>query len=372
MITIQKIAQGFKKCFVDPTTQQSKTGEGTSSIIDPATQQSKINDAAIEIAHSSPAKVDPLYKFEPVFKKEPMKNTPVKPGQEMIKISAIRPVDESKIDKAVVAFINVTKRFEDKVALDNVSFSVRDEKRQGRIICMVGQSGCGKSTLLRMIAGLKPHFPPTSGSILIDGAAAGDPCAERGLVDQKYSLFPHLTVEENIAFGLELRGVNRKERHDRATEWVKKVGLDGSESKFPFELSGGMQQRVSIAATLILTPKILLMDEPFGALDPKIRLRMQELLVELWREQKATIFFVTHSIEEAVYLGDRVFRMGANPGRLVEELEVPRPDEPPEVFRTRPWFNDIVGDLRLRLEQDAPAKGALGNNHDHHDHGADH
>ena len=268
---------------------------------------------------------------------------------------------EANIETSVVVFHNVTKKFGDSVALDNVSFAVRDPDRKGRLITIVGQSGCGKSTLLRMIAGLRPHAPASTGEVWIDGKPLGPAGIDRGLVDQKYSLFPHLTVVQNIAFGLRINGTGKKEATDRAREWVKKVSLEGSEDKFPSELSGGMQQRVSIAATLILAPKILLMDEPFGALDPKIRLRMQELLIELWKEQRSTVFFVTHSIEEAIYVGDRVFRMGANPGRLIEQLNVPRPDEPPEVFRTRPWFNEIVTDLRMRLEQDAPAKGELPN-----------
>jgi ABC-type nitrate/sulfonate/bicarbonate transport system ATPase subunit len=179
------------------------------------------------------------------------------------------------------------------------------------------------------------------------------------MVDQKYSLMPHLTVADNIAFGLKLRGMARKERQDRAREWAIKVGLEGAENKYPSELSGGMQQRVSIAATLILEPKILLMDEPFGALDPKIRMQMQELLVQLWREQQSTVFLVTHSMEEAVYLGDRVMRMAAKPGRLVEELQLPRPDEPPDVMRKRPWFNALTQDLLNRLETDAPPGGDL-------------
>jgi len=166
-------------------------------------------------------------------------------------------------------------------------------------------------------------------------------------------------VLENIAFGLKLRGLSSRERRDRAREWTKKVGLEGTEDKYPSELSGGMQQRVSIAATLILESKILLMDEPFGALDPKIRMQMQELLVQLWKEQQSTVFIVTHSVEEAVYLGDRVLRMAARPGRLVEILEVPRPDVPPEVMRKKPWFNELTQELLRRLETDAPASGSL-------------
>jgi NitT/TauT family transport system ATP-binding protein len=209
--------------------------------------------------------------------------------------------------------------------------------------------------MLRTIAGLKPHFPPTKGEVLVFGKPVHEPGPDRGLVDQKYSLLPHLNVLENVAFGLKLKGRPRSERLDRAQEWVKKVGLEGSEKKFPSELSGGMQQRVALAATLILGPRILLMDEPFGALDPGIRLRMQELLMELWKEQEATVFLVTHSVEEAVYLGDRVFLMAAKPGRLIEILKVPRPSEPPEESRRKPWFINFCQTLLRRLEEESPA-----------------
>jgi ABC-type nitrate/sulfonate/bicarbonate transport system ATPase subunit len=263
----------------------------------------------------------------------------------------------------VVTFRDVTKSFgegeEKKVAIQDVTFTVEDLPGKGELVCIVGPSGCGKSTVLRIIAGLSPQFPHTSGEALVFGSPIQGPSADRGVVDQKYSLLPHLTVRENISFGLHLRGVPLKERHAQADEWVKKVGLTGSESKYPSELSGGMQQRVAIAATLILQPRILLMDEPFGALDPRIRLRMQELLIELWKEQHSTVFFVTHSVEEAVYLGDRVFRMAADPGRLVEVLEVPRPDEPLEGMRRKPWFTDLTQELLARLEADAMAAGAL-------------
>jgi len=263
----------------------------------------------------------------------------------------------------VVRFSKVTKSFGEghnvKVAIQDVSFVVHDLPNMGELIAVVGPSGCGKSTLLRIIAGLRPHFPATSGDAHVFGKPIEKPDATRGMVDQKYSLMPHLTVVDNIAFGLKLRGVGARERRDRAREWVKKVGLEGAEDKYAAELSGGMQQRVSIAATLILDPRILLMDEPFGALDPKIRMQMQELLVQLWKEQQSTVFLVTHSMEEAIYLGDRVMRMAAKPGRLVEELQLPRPDEPPEVMRKRPWFNELTQDLLRRLETDAPPGGEL-------------
>jgi len=264
----------------------------------------------------------------------------------------------------VVKFDKVTKVFgqgkQAMTALHDINFVVEDLPDMGEMIAVVGPSGCGKSTLLRIIAGLQPHYPQTTGSIEILGHKGTlEPSSDRGLVDQKYSLFPHLTVRQNIMFGLSLRGESRSTRQDKADLWVKKIGLEGNEDKYPQELSGGMQQRVAIAATLVLGPRILLMDEPFGALDPKIRLNMQELLVQLWQEQQSTVFIVTHSVEEALYLGDRVFRMAARPGRLVEILQAPRPDEPPEVMRQKPWFVDMTRDLLYRLEQDKNAIGEL-------------
>src|SRR2546423_6056029 len=252
----------------------------------------------------------------------------------------------------LVRFEKVTKSFgtgpETCLAIQNISFVVHDLPNTGELVSIVGPSGCGKSTVLRIIAALRPHYPPTSGEVQVFGKTIEQPGAERGMVDQKYSLMPHLTVRDNIAFGLKLRGVSAKERRDRAREWARKVGLESAEDKYPSELSGGMQQRVSIAATLVLEPKILLMDEPFGALDPKIRMQMQELLVQLWKEQQSTVFIVTHSVEEAVYLGDRVLRMAARPGRLVEILQGPRPDVPPDVLRKKPWFNDLPQELPRR------------------------
>lgn len=256
----------------------------------------------------------------------------------------------------VVAFKDVTKKFgtgpEARIAIQNISFVVEDLPDMGELITIVGPSGCGKSTVLRTIAGLKPHFPPTSGEALVFDKPVQEAGPDRGLVDQKYSLLPHLNVLENIAFGLKLRGVKRSERLDRSRDWIRKVGLEGSENKYPSELSGGMQQRVALAATLILQPRILLMDEPFGALDPGIRLRMQELLINLWKEQQSTVFLVTHSVEEAVYLGDRVFVMAPKPGRLVEVMKVPRPNEPPEESRRKPWFINFCQSLLRKLEDE--------------------
>ncbi len=291
---------------------------------------------------------------------QPAKATPRTEPPERLALAA--PHEPGRIADArpdVVVFKNVTKIFgpahQAKVAIQDISFVVEDAPGIGELVTIVGPSGCGKSTLLRIIAALKPHFPPTSGEVQVLGRPVHEPGPDRGLVDQKYSLLPHLRVAENIAFGLKLRGVNRRERLDRAQEWVKKVGLEGFEDKFPSELSGGMQQRVAIAATLILQPRILLMDEPFGALDPGIRLRMQELLIKLWNEQQGTVFLVTHSVEEAVYLGDRVFLMASRPGRLVEIIKVPRPVESPEESRRKPWFINFCQGLLRRLEEESPA-----------------
>jgi NitT/TauT family transport system ATP-binding protein len=279
------------------------------------------------------------------------------PAAESVKAPAAK--DAAAVNpRELVAFDKVTKKFgsgpDAKVAIQEVTFCVEDLPGKGELITVVGPSGCGKSTVLRIIAGLGPHFPPTSGSARIFGKPVELPGPDRGLVDQKYSLLPHLTVIENVAFGLKLKGEPRDRRFALAREWITKVGLEGSEGKYPSELSGGMQQRVAIAATLILKPRILLMDEPFGALDPRIRLRMQELLIQLWREQESTVFLVTHSVEEAVYLGDRVFLMGAKPGRLVEILQVPRPEGPPEQARRQRWFMDFSQELLRRLEEEEP------------------
>lgn len=255
----------------------------------------------------------------------------------------------------VVDFREVTKRFGDKVVLENITFSVPDIPNKGELVAIVGTSGCGKSTLAKIIAGIAPHFPHSEGTALAFDEPIAGPSIDRGVVDQRYSLLPHLTVLDNIAFGLRLAGLKTKERRAQAGEWVGKIGLEGSETKYPHELSGGMQQRVAIASTLILKPRIVLMDEPFGALDPKIRVQMQDLLIELWEAQESTIFFITHSAEEAVYLGDRVFRMSANPGRLVEKLEFGRPEKKLAEMRKDKVFAEHVAYLLLKLEERAPS-----------------
>ena len=260
--------------------------------------------------------------------------------------------------RTIVDFQNVTKVYDHgtpraHTAIRDVTFQVHDNPKVGEFIGILGPSGCGKSTVLRLIAGLAPQFPATSGSVLVNGAPVTAPGPDRGFVFQDYANFPHRTVLENVAFGLECAHVARKERHERAREWIRKVGLDPAKDaqKYPHQLSGGMNQRVAIARSLIMHPRIILMDEPFGALDPTTRLRMQDLLVTLWRELEATVFFVTHDVPEAVYLGDRVFIFSRAPGTIVEQLVVSPPDRPARQMQSEPVFLESVRHVRASLEK---------------------
>ncbi len=253
----------------------------------------------------------------------------------------------------VVLFDRVTKTYDNGfTAIKNVSFVVEDIPNKMEFVTILGPSGCGKSTVLRLIAGLTPQHPATSGTVLVQGKPVVAPGADRGMVFQDYSSFDNRTVEDNVAFGLECRGVAADERRERAREWIKKVGLDVDRDagKYPHQLSGGMRQRVAIARTLILNPRIILMDEPFGALDPATRLRMQDLLVSLSREAQATVFFVTHSIEEAVYLGDRTYVFSSCPGTILKEMAVPKPDFPAKEMQRQPEFMAIVFQIRDMIE----------------------
>lgn len=261
----------------------------------------------------------------------------------------------------VVDFRKVTKTYNagqsnEFTAIRDVSFFVEDLPNKGEFICVLGPSGCGKSTILRLIAGLSPQHPPSSGDVLVLGQPVVGPGADRGMVFQDYTSFDHRSVLENITFGLECQGVARSVREKLGREWIEHVGLDVATDadKYPHELSGGMRQRVAIARTLILRPRIILMDEPFGALDPQTRMDMQDLLVSLWREAEATVFFVTHSIEEAVFLGDRVYIMGRAPGTILQELEVEPADRPARLMQREPRFRetvDYIRDLISRLEK---------------------
>jgi len=215
---------------------------------------------------------------------------------------------------------NVTLIFEGRsghtvTALENISFELEDKK----FAVIVGPSGCGKSSLLYLIAGLNE---PSSGICKIGDQTIHGPGKDRGMVFQTYTLFPWLNVLKNIEFGLKLRGIAAAERANIASKFLSEVGLDGFEHAYPKQLSGGMRQRVALARALANDPEVLLMDEPFGALDSQTRSIMQELLVKIWEHSNKTVLFVTHDIDEAIFLGDHVYVMSARPGRMIEEVDV--------------------------------------------------
>jgi NitT/TauT family transport system ATP-binding protein len=210
-------------------------------------------------------------------------------------------------------------------ALKDVNFEVEDAfspagRDIGEFRVLLGPSGCGKSTLLRMIAGLDT---PDSGDVLVHDQPVHGPSKDRGMVFQKYTSFPWLTVQENVEYGMKINKVPEAQRKETAEQLLKSVGLTEFAGVYPETLSGGMQQRVAIARTLALRPSVILMDEPFGALDAQTRSEMQQLLLQIWDETACTILFVTHDVEEAVYLADRIFIMSSHPGTIVEDVQVP-------------------------------------------------
>jgi NitT/TauT family transport system ATP-binding protein len=257
----------------------------------------------------------------------------------------------------IIDFQGVTKTYgvgtkRPFTSIKDVTFKVEDLEGLGEFIAVLGPSGCGKSTILRLIAGLAPQFPATEGTVLYHGHPVIGPGPDRGMVFQDYACFDNRTVIDNVAFGLECRGVPKADRYAEALEWIGKVGLSPSNDayKYPHQLSGGMRQRVAIARTLILKPRIILMDEPFGALDPATRHNMQDLLIQLWHEVEATVFFVTHDINEAVYLADRVYIMSNSPGTIVHQFYLAPPDKPARLMMRERSFQDTAFKLREILE----------------------
>jgi len=232
-------------------------------------------------------------------------------------------------------------------ALLPVDFHVRDND----FVTILGPSGCGKSTLLRIVAGLDE---PSTGRVLLDGAPVQGPGADRGMVFQSYTLFPWLTVEQNIRFGLRERGLPAAQQKERSDYFIAQVGLRGFEQHYPKQLSGGMQQRTAIARALANDPKILLMDEPFGALDNQTRVQMQELLLGIWERQRKTVMFVTHDIDEAIFMASRVAVFSARPGRIKTELAVPLPHPRHYTVKTAPEFMQ----LKARLTEEIRAEAA--------------
>jgi NitT/TauT family transport system ATP-binding protein len=202
------------------------------------------------------------------------------------------------------------------VALQDINLNIEENE----FVCFIGPSGCGKTTLLRIVAGLEEA---TEGTVTLDGDPIKGPGPERGMVFQEYSLFPWRTVIDNIVFGLELKGIPSAERLAQGRQYLKMVELERFETRYPHELSGGMKQRVAIARALVNHPKALLMDEPFGALDAQTRNIMQSELLRIWQEERKTVVFVTHSVDEAIYLADRIVIMSARPGRIKDIIDIP-------------------------------------------------
>jgi len=228
----------------------------------------------------------------------------------------------------------------DLVVLDQISFDVEDKE----FVCILGSSGCGKTTLLRLIAGLDEA---QSGSIVLDGEEIRGTSSKVGMVFQEYSLFPWRTVIDNIAFGLQMQGVPLNERSRVAEHYLKLVNLAQFRDSYPTELSGGMRQRVAVARALALDPVLLLMDEPFGALDAQTRNMLQKELLEIWEKTKKTIIFITHSVDEAVYLADRIIVLTPRPGRICQifpaDLERPRDRTSIEFAQVRRQVLDLIG-----------------------------
>jgi NitT/TauT family transport system ATP-binding protein len=251
-----------------------------------------------------------------------------------------------KARKVILTVRNLDKVFrqqnKETVALRNINF----ETHRREFLCVVGPSGCGKSTLIRILAGLEQQ---SSGDVLLEGYPVKGPGRDRGMVFQGYTLFPWLTVKRNVMFGLEVNGTARGEAEREALQWLALVGLEKFADAYPYQLSGGMKQRVAIARALANQPRILLMDEPFGALDAQTRARMQAYLLEIWRKIDITIVFITHDLDEAIFLADRVLVLKPHPGEVQELIEVPVPHPrtmaqciTPEFLATKARLEELI------------------------------
>lgn len=252
---------------------------------------------------------------------------------------------------------NLHKHFDTKhgtlVVLKDISMAIA----QGEFICAVGASGSGKSTLLRQIAGL--DFP-TSGEVKVDGRMVTGPGPDRGMVFQHYTLYPWMNVQDNTEFGLKLQGVSKKERRERASYYLDVVGLSRFAKALPKELSGGMKQRVAIARALTSEPKVMLMDEPFGALDVHTKESMHEFMLDLWERTNLTVFMITHDVEEAVFLSNRIYALGARPGTIRREMTINLPERNPHVKRHSVFhdYRDELMDLMRTHGKEAIAASA--------------
>lgn len=264
--------------------------------------------------------------------------------------------DKIKQREVVLKVENLCKTFDENKGpiLENVSF----ETYRREFTSIIGPSGCGKSTMIRLIAGLESIG---SGKIIVNDTEINGPGIERGMVFQGYTLFPWLTVVENVMYGLRRKGLSKSEAKNSAINWVKIVGLEKYEDAYPSQLSGGMKQRVAIARSLATHPKMLLMDEPFGALDAQTRAKMQSYLLEIWKNVNISIMFITHDLDEAIYLSDRIIVLKAHPGEIQEiiEVPVPRPRTPeqflsPEFLATKKRLEDLIHPKTEGSNEDLP------------------
>lgn len=224
------------------------------------------------------------------------------------------------------------------MVLENINFKLYPRE----FVCLVGSSGCGKSTLLNIVAGL---VEPSTGQILVDGQVVTGPGSDRGMVFQGYTLYPWLSVAQNVAFGLQLRKMPQKEQRERVSYFLNVVGLTQFANSYPKQLSGGMKQRVAIARALASEPAVLLMDEPFGALDAQTKEQMQQFLMELWQQTQITVLMITHDVEEAIFLSQRVYVMSSRPGRLEVDLPVDLPEHRDLEMKLSSKFLDIKRDI---------------------------
>ncbi len=253
----------------------------------------------------------------------------------------------------ILSVRGVSRQFETQGRAPTVALQATDlSVAENDFITILGPSGCGKSTLLRIVAGLDRQ---TTGEVLLDGRVIEGPSAERGMVFQSYTLFPWLTVRDNVCFGLRERGMAREEQLHTANAFIKKVGLVGFENHFPKQLSGGMQQRTALARALANNPRMLLMDEPFGALDHQTRELMQELLLGIWEAERKTVLFVTHDIDEAVFMGSRVVVMSARPGRIKLDREISFAHPRHYSIKTAAEFAALKGELTEQVRAEVIA-----------------
>jgi NitT/TauT family transport system ATP-binding protein len=272
-------------------------------------------------------------------------------------------LDRMKGRDVILEVRGLTKKFQSggrtTTALDNINFSTHRRE----FLCVVGPSGCGKSTLIRILAGLEEK---TAGDVLLQGNPVVGPGKDRGMVFQGYTLFPWLTVKRNVMFGLVINGLERYEAERQALQWLQLVGLEKFAEAYPHQLSGGMKQRVAIVRALANQPRILLMDEPFGALDAQTRCRMQAHLLEIWRKIDITIVFITHDLEEAIFLADRILVLSAHPGQVQEliEVPVPRPRDAaqfitPPFLATKARLEELIYTVKHNDEEEMPVVARL-------------